>query len=1312
MSSRQSWRWGPLMLAIVLLAIAPAATAAITPESDVLLPWFEIDLDRQDVGLATSFSIVNASPSTTRTKFTIYTNWGIPVLEVPIDFDRTEAKTIDLRKWIATGVLPNRTLTPSELAHLHAALTGKPSPVDGLYYSSVFEDGLAVGYVIAQTLGDRPDALWGDTYSIDIGSDYFEAETLTALTHGLKADCKRHGVRFVNQDRLYEGSELIIWSGRRMSPSKTPAPAGAKVKVTIGVYNQAGQHVQDCYRELIAVEPLQVCHLDITPPIGWLDVKTEEPTVILEHLHSTSQASAELHSYCLSETLQFAGPSITIAKSISGDDADRPQVKFDIGSEVEFEYRVTNNGTVLLSPVTVTDSDGIDVTCPETSLDPGESMLCTARTLAEGCLHMNVGTATGIAPDGKKVTAEDIAYYEGTYSPALALKTLVNDNDANEAPGPYVDAGDPLHWTFVVTNTGDVRLEGIAVSRSKGEAVSCPKTALDPAESMTCTAESLADEGQRHEIGTAMGADPCGVTVTATDPAYYFGRRNAPDIEIKKLIGENDANTPPGPTVAVGTTIQWRFLVTNTGNLPLQNVVVTDDQGITPTCPKTALEPGESMICTASSLALPCQHANTAEVTGTATERERTVKAHDSAHYFGEGHPALTLELKLNGDAADEPPGPWLDEGATIALTYEVTNTGDVELTNLVASDEYDRTATCPKTSLQPGESMVCTASLLAVGGMHDLIGTAYGRPPCGDPVQADDPVHYRGRALTPSIDIMKMTNGVHAETAPGPSVAIGSAIEWTYLVTNTGAVQLTDISVTDSREVAVTCPKTVLDPGESMTCTASGIAQACQYSNTATAQGKPAQGEAVTARDDSFYYGQPSAAITIDKRINGEDAPEAPGPSINAGATIQWSFAVTNKGDVTLTEVTVTDDRSGAVTCPKSTLAPGESMTCTASGTALAGPQRNVAGVSGKPPCGNAATASDASHYRGVTPGIRIEKLINGEDADDSAHAVQLMVGDAVLWSFVVTNVGDVALSDVSVTDSVIRNVSCPKTTLDPGESMTCTASGIAEQGLDCDTGTATGTSPQSTTVTSSDSACYQGNTALITIEKRTNGADADTPPGPEIPVGGTVNWTYVVTNTGEVALTGVSVTDDRGVTVTCPKTTLAAGESMTCTASGTAVAGQYSNIGTASGTPPAGGAVTASDPSHYNGIAVADQGCTPGYWKNHTDSWPPTGYSPTQTVSSAFAQSALYPTLGAASLLDSLGFAGGAGAEGAAEILLRAATAALLNAAHGGVSYPRTAASVIADVNAALATQNRDAMLALAAALDADNNRGCPLN
>jgi hypothetical protein len=65
-----------------------------------------------------------------------------------------------------------------------------------------------------------------------------------------------------------------------------------------------------------------------------------------------------------------------------------------------------------------------------------------------------------------------------------------------------------------------------------------------------------------------------------------------------------------------------------------------------------------------------------------------------------------------------------------------------------------------------------------------------------------------------------------------------------------------------------------------------------------------------------------------------------------------------------------------------------------------------------------------------------------------------------------------------------------------------------------------------------------------------------------------------------------------------------------------------------------------------------------------------------------------------------------------GGAKILLRAAVAALLNAGHSGVDYPRTTAEILADVNAALSSGNRNTMLALATALDDDNNLGCPLH
>jgi hypothetical protein len=429
-------------------------------------------------------------------------------------------------------------------------------------------------------------------------------------------------------------------------------------------------------------------------------------------------------------------------------------------------------------------------------------------------------------------------------------------------------------------------------------------------------------------------------------------------------------------------------------------------------------------------------------------------------------------------------------------------------------------------------------------------------------------------------------------------------------------------------------------------------------------------------------------------------------------GSQVLWTYVVTNSGDTALQQIKVVDDQGVVVTCPKAALQPAESMTCTASGTAVAGQYSNLGTVTGSPAGGvPVVIASDPANYFGYKPAIAIVKKVNGQDAN-TPPGIKVLKGSTVTWTYQVTNTGDTQLSAVGVTDDQGIDVSCPKAVLAAGESMTCTASGKATTGQYCNIGTASGTPSGGTAMTASDPACYYGISPEIKIKKLTNGEDADTAPGPTLLVGSTVLWTYVVTNTGDVELTAVHVTDDKGVAVSCPKTVLQPSEVMTCTASGTALAGQYSNVGTATGTPADAPNVTASDPSHYFGQVAGNQGCTPGYWKNHTDSWPPTGYSPSQKVSTVFSQAAVYPALGNATLLQALDFAGGSDLQGAGEILLRAAVSALLNAAHPGVAYPRTVSQVVDDVNSALASGNRDTMLILATALDADNNRGCPLN
>ncbi|MCP3999122.1 MAG: LamG domain-containing protein, partial [bacterium] len=327
------------------------------------------------------------------------------------------------------------------------------------------------------------------------------------------------------------------------------------------------------------------------------------------------------------------------------------------------------------------------------------------------------------------------------------------------------------------------------------------------------------------------------------------------------------------------------------------------------------------------------------------------------------------------------------------------------------------------------------------------------------------------------------------------------------------------------------------------------------------------------------------------------------------------------------------------------------EFMTCTASGVAVEGQYANLGSAEGTDPNDTVVTDEDPSHYLGVVPdapAIDIEKATNGEDADDPTGP-EILVGDAVAWTYVVTNIGNVDLIDVSVVDDQGVTVTCPQDTLVVDEFMTCTASGVAVEGQYANLGSAEGTDPNDTVVTDEDPSHYLGVVSTvpgIDIEKATNGEDADTPTGPEILVGDPVTWTYVVTNTGGVAfeLDDVVVTDDQGLVPVLDSASdvggdeiLSPGEQWLFEASGFAVAGQYTNVGTVTGATPTGWQVSDSDPSNYFGVPAAGYGQTvladgaDVYWRLGE-------LSGTTVVDELGGNDAVYggsPTLGASSVI-----------------------------------------------------------------------------
>ena len=225
--------------------------------------------------------------------------------------------------------------------------------------------------------------------------------------------------------------------------------------------------------------------------------------------------------------------------------------------------------------------------------------------------------------------------------------------------------------------------------------------------------------------------------------------------------------------------------------------------------------------------------------------------------------------------------------------------------------------------------------------------------------------------------------------------------------------------------------------------------------------------------------------------------------------------------------------------------------------------------------------------------PQITISKLTNGPNGLEENPYI--LIGGSVAWSYTITNSGTEPLTGVSGVDD-------NGTPLDPSddiifcatfndlqvnESQTCSYSipGGAQSGAQTSTASISANAPGNIQVTATDSSGYFGASPGINIIKTTNGIDANSPPGPTILVGNPVNWNYFIQNTGNVSLTAVSVTDNRGVSVSCPAAVLGTGESMNCSASGVAQAGQYNNIGSVSAQPPVGPTITDTDPSNYFG-------------------------------------------------------------------------------------------------------------------------------
>jgi len=218
--------------------------------------------------------------------------------------------------------------------------------------------------------------------------------------------------------------------------------------------------------------------------------------------------------------------------------------------------------------------------------------------------------------------------------------------------------------------------------------------------------------------------------------------------------------------------------------------------------------------------------------------------------------------------------------------------------------------------------------------------------------------------------------------------------------------------------------------------------------------------------------------------------------PRIKVGEEVTWKYIVYNDSTkLEITNIKVTDNIEGNISCPSTTLQPGEKMECTKTGIAKEGLYSNMGTVTGESNDKN-LTDEYPSNYFGILAKIDIEKYTNGKDTDE-----ELNVGDKVTWEYVVKNVGNVKLIDVKVVDDKEGEITCPKTTLDVNETMTCTKDGIVQEGNYTNEATATARDEDGDTTSDSDTSSYHGVTACLGdfmwLDENLNGVQDSNEPG-----------------------------------------------------------------------------------------------------------------------------------------------------------------------------------------------------------------------
>ena len=960
-----------------------------------------------------------------------------------------------------------------------------------------------------------------------------------------------------------------------------------------------------------------IINIDATVPAsGTFDNIAEVRTADLADPDSTPDNGIPAEDDQDNAVVTVQPTSISLVKSLQSNADEDGSGDVTLGDTLTYQFVATNTGTVNLTNVNVSDPlPGLSaISCipaQGTTLIPAASMTCSATysvTQADvdsGSID-NTATAVGTPPTGPNVTDDSTVMTPVAQTASIVLAKTMTGNADEDGSGD-VSLGDTLTYTFVATNNGTVTLNGVAITDplpglSGLGCVPAAGSSLAPSAAMTCTAtytvtQTDVNDGSIDNTATVDATDPGGSPLSDTDDETVPVPQSRGIALDKSLL--SNADEDGSGDVTLGDTLTYQFVVTNTGNITLTAVGVSDPlPGLSAlACVPVAgssLAPGATMTCSATyTVTQPDVDNGQIDNIATASGTPPTgppITVDDPETVPVEQSPSIALIKSLFANADEDGSGD-VTIGDTLTYEFVATNNGSVTLSAVAISDPLPGLSalTCAPaagSSLAPTETMTCTATYSVTqsdvdNGQIDNTATVNGTDPGGNPVSDNDSASVVV-VQTVSISLVKSLQSNADEDGSG-DVSVGDTLTYQFVANNDGTVTLNNVAITDplpglSALACVPIAGSSLAPGGTMNCTATYVVtqtdvDSGSINNTATVNAIDPDGNPVSDTDSETVVPPQSPSIDLVKTLQ-SNADEDGSGDVSVGDTLTYQFVTTNDGNVTLSNVTVTDPLPGLSTigcapAQGSSLAPSASMTCTATYSVTqadvdAGAISNTATTTGTPPIGPDVTAMDSVTIPPPQAAsiVLVKSLQSNADEDGSGD---VSVGDTLTYQFVATNDGNVTLDNVTITDplpglSALVCVPAPGSTLVPGAAMTCTATySVTQADIDAgaisNTATVTATDPLGNPVSDMDmeTVVPPQNPSIVLVKSLQSNADEDG--SGNVTLGDTLTYSFLATNDGDVTLSLATITDPLpGLSaLTCVPAagaSLAPGAAMSCSA------------------------------------------------------------------------------------------------------------------------------------------------------------------